>query len=226
MSRIVVLDYGSSNLRSVARALTAAAAGRHRITVSGRAGEILQADKVVFPGQGAMGQCMRHLGQRGLSRVIRECILTKPFLGICLGLQSLMEHSDEDGGVRGLGILPGRVMRFTDDARDERGNVCKIPSMGWNRVYRAGPHPLWQNIKDGSRFYFVHSYYIVPEKKSDIAAHTDYICRYASAAARGNLFATQFHPEKSQQDGLQLLKNFVDWDGRVEAAGPAQTAGF
>ena len=213
MSNIVVLDYGSSNLRSVARALTAAAEGQHQIAVSGRAGEILKADKIVFPGQGAMGQCMTHLRQRGLDRVIRECIQNKPFLGICLGLQSLMEHSDENGGMAGLGILPGRVMRFADNARDEYGNACKIPSMGWNRVYRARPHPLWRNIKDGSRFYFVHSYYVRPEQKSDIAASTDYICRYTSAAGRDNLFATQFHPEKSQQDGLQLLKNFVNWDG-------------
>lgn len=213
MSHIVVLDYGASNLRSVARALTAAAAGRGQITVSGRAEEILAADKVVFPGQGAMGQCMDHLRQRGLAPVIRECIQTKPFLGICLGLQSLMEHSAEDGGVRGLGLLPGKVTRFADNARDEDGNICKIPSMGWNRVYRARPHPLWRNIKDGSRFYFVHSYYVCPEQASDIAARTDYICRYTSAAARGNLFATQFHPEKSQRDGLQLLQNFIDWDG-------------
>ena len=122
-----------------------------------------------------------------------------------------MDHSDEDGGVDGLGILAGKVVRFIDNVKDEDGNTYKIPSMGWNQVHQSKPHPLWEGIKDGSRFYFVHSYYVQPEQESDIAACTDYMCRYTSAAARDNLFATQLHPEKSQHDGLQLLKNFVNW---------------
>ena len=211
MSKVVVLDYGSSNLRSVAKALETVAEGRHAIMVSNDAHLILSADKVVFPGQGAIGQCMKHLKDQKLDEVIRECILNKPFLGICLGLQSLMDYSEEDGGVDGLGILPGKVIRFADNVKDDEGNTYKIPSMGWNQVYQVKPHPLWQGIEDGSRFYFVHSYYVKPELESDIAGSTDYICRYTSAAARDNLFATQFHPEKSQHDGLALLKNFLNW---------------
>lgn len=211
MSKIVVVDYGSSNLRSVARALATVADNGHSISISNRHEEILQADKVVFPGQGAIGQCMAHLKRQELDQLILECIFNKPFLGICLGLQSLMDYSDEDGGVDCLGVLAGRVLRFAAGQRDESGNACKIPSMGWNRVYQAKPHPLWHGIEDGSRFYFVHSYYVKPENEADIAGSTDYICRYTSAAARDNLFATQFHPEKSQQAGLTLLKNFLDW---------------
>lgn len=211
MSKVVVLDYGSSNLRSVAKALETVAGSDHTIAVSNDAKTILAADKVVFPGQGAIGQAMSHLKEQELDGVIRECILNKPFLGICLGLQMLMAHSEEDGGVNGLGILPGNVVRFEDNAKDKQGNAFKIPSMGWNQVYQDKPHPLWKGIEDGSRFYFVHSYYIKPELEADIAGSTDYICRYASAAARDNLFATQFHPEKSQHAGLALLKNFINW---------------
>ena len=213
MSKVVVLDYGSSNLRSVAKALETVAHSDHTITISNDPETILNADKVVFPGQGAMGQCMNSLKEQELDDVIRKSILNKPFLGICLGLQSLMEHSDEDGGVNCLGILPGNVIRFTDNVKDENDVLHKIPSMGWNQVYQIKPHPLWEGIEDGSRFYFVHSYYVKPKLESDIAASTDYICRYTSAAARNNLFATQFHPEKSQHAGLALLKNFLKWDG-------------
>lgn len=212
MSKIIVIDYGSSNLRSVAKALETVANSDQLVAISNKPDEILQADKVVFPGQGAIGQCMTHLKEQGLDDVIRECILNKPFLGICLGLQSLMDHSDEDGGVKGLGILPGKVIRFADNKTDEDGNAYKIPSMGWNQVKQVKPHPLWEGIEDNSRFYFVHSYYVKPENASDIAGSTDYICRYTSVAARDNVFATQFHPEKSQHDGLRLLKNFLNWD--------------
>lgn len=211
MSKVVVLDYGSSNLRSVEKALETVADGVHTITVSNEPQTILAADKVVFPGQGAIGQAMSHLKEQELDTVVKECILNKPFLGICLGLQMLMEHSEEDGGVEGLGILSGNVVRFEDNVKDEQGNAYKIPSMGWNKVFQAKEHPLWQGIEDGSRFYFVHSYYVDAKQKTDIAANTDYICRYTSAAARDNLFATQFHPEKSQHAGLTLLKNFLNW---------------
>lgn len=211
MSRVVVLDYGSSNLRSVAKALETVSSGKDSVAISNDANTILAADRVVFPGQGAIGQCMQHLQQLDLDNVIREVINNKPFFGICLGLQSLMDHSDEDGGVAGLGIIKGKVLRFESNVRDEHGDLYKIPSMGWNRVYQTKAHPLWQGIEDGSRFYFVHSYYVQPENTDDIAGETEYVCRYTSVAARDNLFATQFHPEKSQHDGLALLKNFINW---------------
>jgi glutamine amidotransferase len=211
MSTIVVIDYGTSNLRSVAKALEHVADKQHRVIVSDEAKQILAADRVVFPGQGAIGQCMQHLKEKGLDKLITECIRTKPFLGICLGLQSLMDKSDEDGGTTGLGIIPGRVIRFKNNIKDEQGNICKIPHMGWNQVNQSKPHALWKDIDDGARFYFVHSYYVEPANDSDIAATTDYTASFTSASARDNIFATQFHPEKSQNAGLTLLKNFLDW---------------
>ncbi len=212
MSKIAVLDYGTSNLRSVAKALEFVAVGQHDILVTDQRREILNADRVVFPGQGAVGQCMKSLKDSGLDDIVRECINTKPFLGICLGLQSLMQTSDEDGGVEGLGIIPGKVVRFPDNVKDEHGDICKIPHMGWNRVNQQAPHPLWKNIEDGARFYFVHSYYVQAENDEDIAAKTNYATEFTSAIARENIFATQFHPEKSQHAGLTLLKNFLNWE--------------
>ena len=213
MSKIVVLDYGSSNLRSVAKALETVATKNQDIAITDNPKTVLNADKVVFPGQGAIGHCMKNLQEKKLDDVIKQCIKNKPFLGICLGLQSLMEHSDEDGGTKGLGVMSGNVIRFPNNAKDEKNNVYKIPAMGWNQVYQTKQHPLWNGIDEGSRFYFVHSYYVKMNDDSDIAGSTDYICRYTSAASRNNVFATQFHPEKSQQAGLTLLKNFLDWDG-------------
>ena len=213
MSKIAVLDYGTSNLRSVAKALEFVAESQHDILVSNKRQEILAADRIVFPGQGAVGQCMQSLKESGLDEVIKECINTKPFLGICLGLQSLMQESDEDGGVKGLGIIPGKVVRFPDNVKDEHGDVCKIPHMGWNRVNQQKPHPLWKDIEEGARFYFVHSYYVQTESDGDIAARTNYAVEFTSAVARDNVFATQFHPEKSQHAGLTLLRNFLSWDG-------------
>ena len=213
MSNVAVLDYGTSNLRSVAKALEFVANNQHVILVTDQRQEILSADRVVFPGQGAVGQCMKSLKDSGLDDVVKECINTKPFLGICLGLQSLMQTSDEDGGVEGLGIIPGKVVRFPDNVKDEHGDICKIPHMGWNRVTQQAPHPLWKDIEDGARFYFVHSYYVQAENDEDIAAKTNYATEFTSAVARENVFATQFHPEKSQHAGLTLLRNFLSWDG-------------
>ena len=213
MSKIVVLDYGSSNLRSVAKALETVATKNQDIAITDNPKTVLNADKVVFPGQGAIGHCMKNLQEKKLDDVIKQCIKNKPFLGICLGLQSLMEHSDEDGGTKGLGVMSGNVIRFPNNAKDEKKNVYKIPAIGWNQVDQTKKHPLWNGIDEGSRFYFVHSYYVKMNDDSDIAGSTDYICRYTSAASRNNVFATQFHPEKSQQAGLTLLKNFLDWDG-------------
>lgn len=206
-----VIDYGSSNLRSVAKALEYVAGGQDTIIISDQPQQILTADRVVFPGQGAIGQCMESLKQKELDEVILECIDRKPFLGICLGLQSLMQESDEDGGTPCLGIIPGKVLRFADNVRDENGGIYKIPHMGWNQVNFTKTHPLWQGIASGERFYFVHSYYVKPAQEGDIAATTSYTVEFTSAVARDNMFAVQFHPEKSQRAGLQLLKNFLQW---------------
>ncbi len=213
MSKVAVLDYGTSNLRSVAKALEFVAGSQHDILVTDQRQEILAAERIVFPGQGAVGQCMKSLKETGLDDIVKECINTKPFLGICLGLQSLMQESDEDGGVEGLGIIRGKVARFPDNVKDEHGDVCKIPHMGWNRVNQQKPHPLWKDIEDGARFYFVHSYYVQVENDEDCAAKTNYAAEFISAVARDNVFATQFHPEKSQHAGLTLLNNFLSWDG-------------
>ena len=213
MSKVAVLDYGTSNLRSVAKALEFVSDNQHDILVTDQRQEILCADRIVFPGQGAMGQCMQQLKDSGLDNIVQESVSTKPFLGICLGLQLLMQESDEDGGVKGLGIIPGKVVRFPDNVKDEHGDICKIPHMGWNRVNQQKQHPLWKNIEDSARFYFVHSYYVQAENDEDIAATTNYATKFTSAVARENVFATQFHPEKSQHAGLTLLKNFLSWEG-------------
>ena len=211
MHTIAVIDYGASNLRSVSKALNYVVDKHSRIVVSDEAEQILRADKIVFPGQGAMGQCMRSLGEKGLDDVVKESIESKPFLGICLGLQSLMEASDEDNGTAGLGLIPGRVCKFDVGALNEDGDVLKIPHMGWNRVTQKKHHVLWDGIATGERFYFVHSYYVQASRQSDTAAVCNYVVDFTAAVARDNLFATQFHPEKSQQAGLQLLANFVNW---------------
>jgi glutamine amidotransferase len=210
---VVVLDYGMSNLRSVAKALEFVAGGKkHRILVSGSPADLRKADRVVFPGQGAIGDCMRHLVGMGLDEALRECLESKPFLGICLGLQSLMDHSEEGGGTAGLGIYAGNVSRFPPGLNDPNsGERLKIPHMGWNQVWPARPHPLWEGIEPGARFYFVHSYYVNPVERDLVAATTEYGVSFPSALARDNVFAVQFHPEKSQKAGLRLLENFLAW---------------
>jgi glutamine amidotransferase len=214
MQTVAVIDYGMSNLRSVARALEHVGAGAHRIIVTDRPAQIESADRVVFPGQGAIGQCMDSLRSHGLVEILRTSLESKPFLGICLGLQSLMDWSDEDGGVACLGVLPGQVVRFAEGLRDATdGMRLKIPHMGWNQVTPTGLHPLWTDIVAGERFYFVHSYYVRPVATRDTAATTNYGVEFTCACARGNIFATQFHPEKSQKAGLQLLANFLRWEG-------------
>jgi len=211
MAPIVVIDYGMGNLRSVAKALEAVGDGR-RVLVSSDSAVIQRASHVVFPGQGAMGSCMRQLRELGLVEAIVSAAQEKPFLGICLGLQALFERSTEAGGCEGLGLLPGDVRRLPGGQRDD-GGILKIPHMGWNRVRQMGSHPLWRDVPDESWFYFVHSYRVMPEVSKDVMGTTEYGCRFASAAARGTLFATQFHPEKSHHAGLQLLRNFIEWDG-------------
>lgn len=210
---VVVLDYGMSNLRSVAKALEHVSRGRHRVVVSGTAADLKRAERVVFPGQGAIGECMSHLGAMGILEALREVVHTKPFLGICLGLQALMDWSAEGNGTAGLGVCSGRVLRFTPGLTDPNtGERLKIPHMGWNAVSPTRPHPLWAGIAPGERFYFVHSYYVAPEDQGWVAATTDYGSSFAAVLARDGVFAVQFHPEKSQRAGLQILENFLGWE--------------
>lgn len=214
MSTVAIIDYGSSNLRSVASALEFAADGAHKVVVSAEREIILNADRVVFPGQGAIGDCMRSLRAADLIEVISHAMSSRPFFGICLGLQSLMSTSDEDGGTACLDRYAGAVRHFRADAGpNPDGTPRKIPHMGWNEVQWRKTHPLTDGIADRTRFYFVHSYYVVPADRSLIMAETDYIDRFVSALAIENVFATQFHPEKSAAAGLQLLRNFLTWDG-------------
>ena len=216
MSDVAIVDYGSSNLRSVAKALEFVARGEHEIVISSDRSTILNAQRVVFPGQGAIGDCMASLARCDLIEVLHEALANRPFLGICLGLQSLMAHSDEDGGIDCLGRYAGNVRHFPRDAGPAPdGSPRKIPHMGWNEVFWRKPHPLVDGIDDGSRFYFVHSYYIVPDDPQVIMGETNYIDRFVSALAIDNVFATQFHPEKSAESGLTLLRNFLAWNGEA-----------
>ncbi|MGE0859041.1 MAG: imidazole glycerol phosphate synthase subunit HisH [Gammaproteobacteria bacterium] len=212
MSTVAVIDYGSSNLRSVVKALETVAAGRHQVLVSDDPTRIAAADRVVFPGQGAIGDCMSRLIDHHLVDVIRECARTRPFFGICLGLQSLVRHSAEDGGTACLDIFPGEVRRFPDNpppAPD--GSPRKVPHMGWNQVAWTREHPVTHGIASDTRFYFVHSYYVVPDDPAVTLGTCDYITRFTAALASGYVVATQFHPEKSAQAGLKLLENFLAW---------------
>lgn len=211
MQTIAVVDYGMGNLRSVAKALEHVAPDAH-VCVTANAQQIQDADRVVFPGQGAMRDCMRELDSRGLRAAIEQAAHEKPFLGICIGQQLLFTHSQE-GDTPGLNILPGEVCRFPHDAVGADGLRLKVPHMGWSQVQPSREHPLWTKIPSGSRFYYVHSYYVVPTNPQLIAATTDYPFPFAGAVAQAQLFAVQFHPEKSADVGLQLLKNFVNWSG-------------
>lgn len=207
---IAVVDYGMGNLRSVAKALEHVANGKP-VVVTADPAVVAAAERVVVPGQGAMPDCMRELNERGLRQAVIDAAASKPFLGICIGQQMLFEHSEE-GNVSGLGILRGQVKRFPADKMHlPDGQKLKVPHMGWNEVKQAGPHPLWNGIADGARFYFVHSYYVAPEDAACVAGTTEYGIPFTSACARDNIFAVQCHPEKSAQAGLQLLSNFIDW---------------
>jgi glutamine amidotransferase len=200
--RIAVVDYGMGNLRSVSKAIERVAP-RAEVRVTAAPAEILSSDKVVVPGQGAMPDCMRQLAASGAREAVVEAARAKPFLGICIGLQMLFDRGEE-GDTPGLGLLGGEVPRF-------RLAGLKIPHMGWNEVTRSRPHALWAGIPDSSRFYFVHSYYPAPRDAALTAATAVYGRPFTCAVARDNIFAVQFHPEKSQSSGLQLLSNFVNW---------------
>ncbi len=212
MATVAVIDYGMGNIRSVSRALEYAG-GDCRVVVSYDPQRILAADHVVFPGVGALRDCMSELHRLELDDVVRECAAKRPFLGICLGMQALMDSSEENGGTAGLGIIPGETVRFVAPAAEDAGGRRKIPHMGWNGVHYARPHPLWEGIAQDSRFYFVHSYHVRPRDGTVVAATTEYGETFVSAIARDNMFAVQFHPEKSQRAGLALLANFIAWDG-------------
>jgi imidazole glycerol-phosphate synthase subunit HisH len=207
--RISIVDYGMGNLRSVQKALAHVAPGA-RVDITADPDEVRAADRVVFPGQGAMPDCMRALRASGLDEAVAEAVRSKPFLGMCIGLQSLFDASAE-GDTPGLALLPGRVVEF-ELTTERRAAGMKVPHMGWNEVKQVHAHPLWRGIEDGSRFYFVHSYYCEPADPRLAAGQTLYAGAFTSAIARDNIFATQFHPEKSAIAGLTLLSNFATWN--------------
>lgn len=214
MQSIAVIDYGMGNLRSVVKALEHVAGKNHRIELTSDPVRVLQANRVVFPGQGAAGDCMRAIDEYGLRETIIEAATSRPFLGICMGMQVLVEHSEENRGTDCLGFYPGRARYFGDNHRDSDGEKLKVPHMGWNQLYQRSRHPLWNKINDGERFYFVHSYYFESDDKNLIVGECEYGYSFTCAIARDNVFALQCHPEKSAEAGLQLLSNFIEWDGQ------------
>lgn len=210
MKTVAIVDYGMGNLRSVAKAVEHVAPD-YQVLVTAEPDVLRDAERIIVPGQGAMPDCMRELKGRGLAEAVVAAAAKKPFLGICIGLQMLFEHSEE-GDVAGLGLLAGQVRRFPAEAmHDAAGVPLKVPHMGWNEVRQAEPHPLWDGIADGTRFYFVHSYYVEPAAPDVIAGSTHYGITFTSAVSRANIFAVQFHPEKSANAGLKLLENFIRW---------------
>ncbi|WP_440996769.1 imidazole glycerol phosphate synthase subunit HisH [Arhodomonas sp. SL1] len=212
MTQIVVVDYGMGNLRSVSKALEHA--GAHEVRVTDDAETIAAAERVVFPGQGAARECMSALHAHELVSVLRESMAEKPFLGACMGMQVLLGHSEENDGVTLLGAFPGEIRHFRHHF-PETAQGLKVPHMGWNRVRQTAEHPLWAGVADGEWFYFVHSYYAEPRDPGLVLGVTDYGGEFASVVGRDNVFATQFHPEKSHDAGLRLLGNFIQWDGRA-----------
>jgi len=211
MATVAVVDYGMGNLRSVSQAVLHVAAGTgFNVIVTQRPEEVMVAERVVLPGQGAMRDCMRELHDSGLKDAVLHAAVHKPLMGVCVGLQMLLDHSEEQD-TPGLGLIPGRVRRFRLEGRlQPDGSRFKVPQMGWNRVEQQ-PHPLWEGVPDQSWFYFVHSYYAAPSDPRHTAGVTDYGARFTCAVARDNIFATQFHPEKSAVQGLALYRNFLRW---------------
>ena len=222
MPAIGVIDYGMGNLHSLGKALERVA-GNKRVVISYEPAELLKCERLVLPGVGGVRECMNELQRLELHELVRDAARRLPMLGICLGMQVMLEHSDENGGVAALGLFPGNVVRFPDPQPAEPSPAAdaaspahhhdrlKVPHMGWNRVRQARPHPVWQGVPDDSWFYFVHSYHALPQNPAHTLGVTDYIHPFASAIARDNIAAFQFHPEKSQQAGMTLLSNFVNW---------------
>lgn len=216
---VAVIDYGMGNLHSVAKALEHANTSA-KVLVTADRQLIANADRVVLPGVGSMRDCMGEMQRLELIDTIKQAAANKPFLGICIGMQALMTHSMENNGVACLDIIPGEVERFADELHDplsaETDSRLKIPHMGWNQVNQQIKHPLWQNIPQNQRFYFVHSYFVVPQSPEPVAGSTVYGHPICVALAQENIFATQFHPEKSADAGLQLFANFIDWNGSYD----------
>lgn len=214
---VAVVDYGSGNLRSVSQAVKhVALASDVEVLVTSRAQDVLDADRVVLPGQGHMADCMNELSTSGLKEAVLHAAANKPLFGVCVGMQMLLERSEE-GPTDGLGMIPGEVVRFRLEGRLQAdGSRFKVPQMGWNQVFhdlgRGPSHPLWDGIADGAYFYFVHSYYAKPANPPHCVGEADYGGRFAAAIARDNIFATQFHPEKSADQGLALYRNFLHWN--------------
>ena len=211
------MDYGSGNLRSVSQAVQHVAQGSgYQVLVTSRAQDVMDAERVVLPGQGAMPDCMRALAESGLQEAVLHAAAHKPLFGVCVGMQMLLDKSDEGptaAGTPGLGLIHGQVVKFDLAGRlQPDGSRYKVPQMGWNQVFQLEPaHPLWAGITDGAYFYFVHSFYARPADARQVAGEADYGARFAAAIARDNIFATQFHPEKSADQGLALYRNFLHW---------------
>ena len=221
---VAIVDYGMGNLRSVSQAVQHVAAGSNtQVVVTSDPAVVNTAERVVLPGQGAMRDCMRELQRTGLREAVLQAAATKPLMGVCVGMQMLLDHSEEQD-TPGLGLIPGRVKRFRlEGLRQGDGSRYKVPQMGWNQAWQTGEaggrgdatwprHPMWDGVPDGAWFYFVHSYWADPAQAEHTAAHTDYGVRLSCAVARDNIFATQFHPEKSADHGLQLYRNFLHWN--------------
>jgi glutamine amidotransferase len=211
---IAVIDYGMGNLRSVTKALEHVAGDRYRIFLTSSSDEVSAADKVVVPGQGAARDCMLAIDEHDLRQTVREAARSKPFLGICMGMQVLVHASEESAGTDLLGIYPGEVRYFGDVLTSSDGQRLKVPHMGWNQVEQTRPHPLWRGIDNNSRFYFVHSYYLETEAPELEVGRCEYGRHFTCAIASENVFAMQCHPEKSADAGLKLLSNFIEWDGQ------------
>ncbi len=213
---VAVVDYGMGNLRSVSQAVLHVARGSDvEVIVTQRPEDVLAAERVVLPGQGAMRDCMRELHDSGLKDAVLDAARRKPLMGVCVGMQMLLDHSEEQD-TPGLGLIPGRVLRFRLQGQCQPdGSRYKVPQMGWNRVFQQAhdgrAHPIWAGVPDGTYFYFVHSYHAHPADARHTAGHTEYGVRFTSAVARDNIFATQFHPEKSADHGLALYRNFLAW---------------
>ena len=212
MKTVAVVDYGMGNLRSVAQAVLHVAQGSgFDVRVTSRADEVRAAERIVLPGQGAMPDCMRELRDSGLRDCVLEAAATKPLFGVCVGMQMLLDQSEE-GPTEGLGLIHGEVLKFDLAGRlQPDGSRYKVPQMGWNQVLQTRPHPIWQGVPDASYFYFVHSFYVRPSDARHSVGEADYGTRFTAAIARDNIFATQFHPEKSADQGLSLYRNFLHW---------------
>jgi imidazole glycerol-phosphate synthase subunit HisH len=212
MKTVAIIDYGMGNLHSAKKAVEHVAPDT-TVLVTDNADKVREADRVILPGVGAIRDCMAEIRRLGIDTLVREVSQDRPFLGICVGMQALMSRSEENGGIDCIGLFPSEVRYFGENLT-ENGERLKVPHMGWNEVYQTVEHPLWHNIADGDRFYFVHSYYAEAEGNADISGRCRYGVDLAATVAKDNIFAAQFHPEKSARAGLQLLKNFTNWTGK------------